>query len=472
MVIRECTKVGFAWFVVSVLLASAPAYATSDLDVFEELDKDSAFAISSVGESTSSGFEWLAGVRGNFDLNLGYKYRYRDNQLVEGEADKGINGPGRLRGDLKLEWQHSVSDRLKLQLSGRSLSYVESEGVSGTPSDATYYSSELLWGESYILWQLTNYWDVTLGKQIVTWGKGHVLRVNDVLNPRDLREIGVSQDTKIPLTMAKTDLFAGQFQLTALSIHEYQGHILPPVGDDYNSQAIEFPTETEQDILHEPELGVSVSGVIGPLELAYYKARYYNDFGSLTPTGQVILGEGTGDQVIPYDFVLTPSQIDHDGVAVSSTFGFWTITGELAQLRGIRTYPETDNNQRLDTLVGVSYNNSSDLFLALEGVIRDLKVADDQTPDELRDLEDKSQELAAMVRKTFWRNTLESQAMAVVLGKNGVQGSLLRLSQSYAIDDETKIYAVLVDYHKGEESPTFTHIENSDQFILGLNRSF
>ena len=69
---------------------------------------------------------------------------------------------------------------------------------------------------------ITNNFDLKAGRQIVVWGRMDNIRVNDVLNPLDLRIPGLTdiEDLRLPVFMTRVDYYLANIALTGYLIHE------------------------------------------------------------------------------------------------------------------------------------------------------------------------------------------------------------------------------------------------------------
>ncbi len=138
--------------------------------------------------------------------------------------------PWALGGSLQTEealWLEQRTDELRLAKARQSadlwgelrLGEAVKTRVSGHfEVDPAILSQDEVWGEPTMqeygwLVQLREAWisgaagpvELTLGRQVVSWGEGRVLSLVDLLNPRDLREPGQAdlEDLRLPVTMAR-----------------------------------------------------------------------------------------------------------------------------------------------------------------------------------------------------------------------------------------------------------------------------
>jgi hypothetical protein len=91
------------------------------------------------------------------------------------------------------------------------------------------YELLLLPEETYVGLKL-GFFQLTFGKQIVTWGQGLMLSAVDVTNPRDQRRPGLGDlaDLRIAVLMTRAELALGRKRLELLAVHEPKFGLLPP----------------------------------------------------------------------------------------------------------------------------------------------------------------------------------------------------------------------------------------------------
>ena len=64
--------------------------------------------------------------------------------------------------------------------------------------------------------------DYKIGRQVVNWGRSEVLRVLDILNPLDQREVGLGdiENISLPVFMVKRDYYFDAYNLSLIAIPE------------------------------------------------------------------------------------------------------------------------------------------------------------------------------------------------------------------------------------------------------------
>ena len=145
-------------------------------------------------------------------------------------------------------------------------------------------SNELELLETYVQGSLLRYLDVKAGRQIVVWGKLDNIRVTDILNPLNLREIGATdiEDLRLPVNMLKIDGYLFNWTLTGIAIPEIRFNKNPEYGSDFYPAELPPPhEETPENGFEHMEYALSASGVFSGWDIAFYWADVYSDTSHL-----------------------------------------------------------------------------------------------------------------------------------------------------------------------------------------------
>ena len=155
-------------------------------------------------------------------------------------------------------------------------------------NDRDQYSSELLdeyeqeleFDEVYLLGSLSSNVDMKVGRQIVAWGKSDNIRVTDILNPIDNRMVGLVdvKDLRLPTTMTKLDYYVGDWNISAIMIHEVRLNKNPVYNSDFLPGDTPLPDEVEPSdfSLDNQQYALAVNGIFSGWDLSLYQARVYD----------------------------------------------------------------------------------------------------------------------------------------------------------------------------------------------------
>ncbi|MCU7904869.1 MAG: RNA polymerase-associated protein rapA, partial [Candidatus Thiodiazotropha sp. (ex Epidulcina cf. delphinae)] len=163
----------------------------------------------------------------------------RDGQLT-GEADTMLDREGHDKGDL-LKFENSVRVFLNGDLGEEStwhadLNFIyDSEGANDDYKGHELYTQHDYLRELYIDTSLFG-WDFRLGKQQVVWGTADGIKLLDIINPTDFRELNQNamEDSRIPIWMINTERNIGDnsnLQFIVSQVEENKIPGLNPNGD-------------------------------------------------------------------------------------------------------------------------------------------------------------------------------------------------------------------------------------------------
>lgn len=179
--------------------------------------------------------------------------------------------------------------------------------------------------------------DLTVGQQIVSWGKADRLRVLDVVNPIDLREFVLEElsDSKIPLVMLNAQHYFGGATAQLLLIPEQKGNRLAPFGSDFYdrfhdpARADALPLDGPKDWkLEDLGIGLQLSGRLGRTDLSLNFLSAYD--GNFTLDWR--------PRPAPGGLALEPTRVIPRVHAIGGSFarplGSWLARGELVYASG------------------------------------------------------------------------------------------------------------------------------------------
>ncbi len=324
--------------------------------------------------------------------------------------------------------------------------------------------------------------DVKIGRQVVNWGRSENLRVLDVINPVDNREPGIAdiEDLRRPVTMGRFDFYRGAWNLSILAIPEIRFNQNPPVGSDFNPVPLVPVVEEKPSSLDHWEAGVGLTGIFEGWDVSFHFAYYYDDFAVLESTVPLqTLPPGTG--------ILKHSRLWMLGSGGNYTLGSWLFKGEIAYVDGLAftqvlvpAGPMTPavlvtpgNRSRLDVMVGVEYYGFADTTFAIEALNR--HIFDFPSVPSIGSVggtpqEDETQ-ASFRLSRTFLRERLDANVVAILLSGNDEVGSVVRIDASYDLRDALTLTAGVVLYQENDLPPLDSYGDN-DRFFFELKYSF
>ncbi len=273
---------------------------------------------------------------------------------------------------------------------------------------------------------------------------------------------------KLPVGLAKLDFSYENFSLSAVSIFEKRFDMNPRVGSDYYPSR--FPMmdeEAPKNDLKNTEFALKASAYFSSFDLSAYYGSYYDDNPYLENTDSITLGQNL---LIPTNYTLKHALIDHAGLSASYNLENFTFYSDLALLDGLPRYGTNDFKRRLDALAGLEYNDGASFYISAEYVKRSYDKKDIDLPREIENFTPSDEDFSLTLKKSYLREKLNLELAWLTFGKKAKDGSLLRLSSSYSIDDNTSVYGKIIDYANGDKT-SFENIDNNDQVVVGFNHS-
>lgn len=384
------------------------------------------------------------------------------------DANSPWRGVTMLRPELELTLKNRFSDRWQGQISVRGFYdfiYVLRGRDEYTPQVLDSYEKELELEDTYIQGRLTENLDTKIGRQIVVWGTLDNIRVNDVLNPLDLRLPGLTDidDLRLPVTMVKLDTYFGNWNLSGMAIPEVRFSKLPVFGSDfYPFPGPRPPEQDPQEGFDEMQVAAALTGVFSGWDLGFYWADTYNDPSYAEP-----VSSGPTAQ-----FVRKHARIHMLGTAANLAAGNWLLKAEVAWFDGLR-YTNTPGVEytRLDLGAGVEYSGFSEATVSLEAANRHIFDYDPRLelpPDEIGGNEF---QWALRIAKDFMNDTLTLTLLASTFGIKADDGAFTRFDADFDVTDAVSVRGGVVFYQSGEKG-RFKDVSASDRLFLAVKYSF
>ena len=239
-----------------------------------------------------------------------------------------------------------------------------------------------LW-EGYIDYYGTFY-DLRLGKQVVSWGTTDGINPTDNLNPFDLGRKSPFVDPaekKLPVTMAKADLYFGGLRLTGIFVPDFHPFRLPDTSTWHMSRPddlLKLPPNTviqtkeapvppvePDDSPENAEYALKLSGDLAGINLSVSYFHGWDDFPSFHPKVTPQSVDQSGTRYVNVQPTLKYHQVDvFGGDFATSLFGLG--------LRGEAAYYLTEDEDGTDPFIqnpflhyvlGLDYTFRNGLYL-------------------------------------------------------------------------------------------------------------
>jgi hypothetical protein len=407
-------------------------------------------------EAPSSGF--AAGGAISQDVS----WNYAHNAPAAGETDhRGLSG---LRSRLDAEFDLALSPDWRAHVAGYGF-YDWAYRIQGrdgyTDEFLDEYESDAALGEAYIQGRLGAGADVKAGRQIVVWGKSDAIRVTDILNPLDVRLPGRTdiEDLRLPVTMTRLDFYAGDWNLSAIAIHETRFNRLPVFGSDFYTAPAPLPPDDEpSEGFGDQEYALALNGIFSGWDMSLYGAWVYDDQPHLEDT--------------PDGPRLRHARLGMGGVAANVALGSWLFKGEAAYLDGIEFYQVPGEKfARLDALLGVEYSGFADTSISFEAANRHLFGFDSRLEGAPDDARRNDFETAIRFSQRYLNDTLELSFLASTHGLRGENGGFQRFQIAYDLTDSLEVTAGIINYMSGDKQ-RFQGIADNDRLFARIRYQF
>jgi hypothetical protein len=392
---------------------------------------------------------------------LASAYGVDHERPVPGQPD--WRGLSRLRLDLQLEldarlgsWKAFVSGR-----AFRDLVFSLRSGSSYPDPVVDEYESELELREAFIRGEPASGLTLTLGRQIVAWGRSDTFRVGDLLNPLDLREPGLVdiEDLRLPVTMARADIELGQLVLGLVAIPEVRLDKSPVPGHDLypGSGPLPVGARLPNDLSHS-ELGLSLDIVRSGWDLSVYASSVYADTPSLI----------IQDEAKPR---LEHRRLDTLALAAGCARGNAVLFVEAAVVDGVRLLSAPGRLfTRSDLLLGVEHSGLNETVVTLEILNRhlhDLPSGSLMGPERPR----RNQvQTALRITRDLLHDRLQLMLLSVHDGLAAEHGSWQRLTARLELAPGLSATLGAVVFNGGDG--WLEHLEPADRALFELRYDF
>ena len=279
-------------FTALAVFAGTGAYAQENLDDilggFEELET----TVPAPTQSLAPPSDWELSGSASFSA----AYDYTQNKPAVGESDK--RGLSRARPKLTFKLKGDLSGTFDSPLrflgevsAAHELVYTVRGRGDYNDTVKSSFEKDINLGELYLSGEVAKDVELTVGRQTIVWGTSDNLRVVDIINPLDRRELGMVdiEDVRLPLAMARMDYVTGPWTATGLMIPHIRFNKFAPSYSAYDSQN---GAATDQlvpgDGLDNAEFAARLSGNFSGWDLAFHAANVYDD-GGAKKTGRVRL---------------------------------------------------------------------------------------------------------------------------------------------------------------------------------------
>ncbi len=429
---------------------------------------------------TSDVSEELVEVEDN-PLRIGGFVRFE----TEYAYNKSSQNVSKVKPLIFIETDYEFNKSVKLKISGQ-VYYDLSYNIEGrdeykeTNLDDEKQNIELK--DLYFDSKLGEVYSIRIGRQIIAWGDSDYAKITDVVNPRDMTQIGLIdlEDARLQVTSIRLSADFESWSINAVTIHEHPGAKLSGQGSDFDyftlfrSPGISIKEKDTSDFgFSETSWALKVSHRFNGGDISFIVANTFDDQPYLRYDGL----ESSIMQFTPeYDKFYTY------GISSSIAKGsnLFKIEGAYLQDKQLmrndfltqissglpvaQVQTHVEKNQ-ISALLGIENTQFSSLRLNLETqLIHTLNHNSYISGDE------NEVRVYFQATKQFMNDALEFDLFWVFM--NPGQGNILRLSSTYDIIDGFSIQGGIIFYEANDSSSNLYSYREMDRLYLRLKYSF
>ncbi|MBU4262258.1 MAG: DUF1302 domain-containing protein [Proteobacteria bacterium] len=450
---KGCKPIALAWVLGGLLLLTAGPAASGESDLFGGFEETPA-----PGREAITPANDFAGLFSGY-AKMGTTFNTAHHAPAAGETD--WRGLSRLRAELQLEADYRLQQwRLFASAKG---SYDFAYSLNGRGEYTADVLDEYEWEaelrEAFVQREISDSLDVKLGRQIIVWGRSDNFRVTDILNPLDNREPGLTdiEDLRLPTTMSKLDYFRGNWQLSAIAVHEHRFDKLPPFGSDFYPASLPAPPEEKPAAtLGNTGLALEVQGIFSGWDISFYGADIYNDQSTIVPSSPLTQEH---------------RRIKMAGAAMNLAQGNFLYILEAAHFRGLCFLTDYDYDySRTDLLAGIEYRGFTDTAISVDLVNRHLHDYRPILKDSPEFPQQDASQAALRITRELLNDRLNLTALLIVMGERAQEGALERFTATYDLADNWSMTCGMVFYQSGNRA--MVNAGDNDRVFLEVRLDF
>lgn len=317
------------------------------------------------------------------------------------------------------------------------------------------YEREIELGEAYLQGSLADSLDIKIGRQIVVWGRSDNLRVNDILNPLDLRWPGTTdiRYLRLPVTMTKLDYYVGDWNSSFIVVNEPRFSKLPVYNGEF------YPGSQPAPALQEPgwslenqQPALSVNGIFSGWDLSFYGAWVYPEKG-------YVAQDSSGNLQRTFDKALLT------GTAANVALGNWLIKAEAAYWDNLKFTNVDDEKPRLDILAGIEYSGFTETTITFEIVNRHIFSYDPLLAELPDAVQENTTQYAMRFTRDFIHDTLHLNIVLSSYGFWAEDGGFERAQLDYDLSDDIVLSGGIILYESGDIPGLIGVGDNDNVFI-------
>jgi hypothetical protein len=428
---------------IGILLLSVSVIAD---DEFEDFDSD--FDSSFEAGNSEAGKEKNTRLYGSavFETHYNYQQKNTTKNISSAKALLDLIGEHRVDGSTKIKANLKAYHDL-----------VYSFGIGNYTNTPSGYENELSLNEFYVEGSISDKVDYRIGRQVVVWGNSDMHRINDILNPLDLRTPGMVdiRNLRLGKNMSKLDYYHDNLSFSLIAIHEKRFSKLPAQYSDFRPTLADLEVEKLSSKIKNTGVAFSFFGAFEGYDIALYFADTYVDKPHLQ-----------GGK-LHYD---TKSKMV--GAAYSKALNNYLFKAEAAYFDKIKYTGVSETKAKTDLMFGFEYSGNDDSSIAYEATYQNINNYDQDIYSASNQYK-KNNEIKQSVgiNKSYQNQTINVSLIASIIGHSTQEGGSARAQADYAINDNIKISGGIIDYIGGS-NPSLESLKNNDRAFIKATYSF
>ena len=449
---------------------------TAVIETLEEIDVSKILSESEKSSALTFG--------GFIKEDIAYGFAYEDPEWAK------------IKSILNLTFDYKVSEiwKSKLNINGfYDYAYQYRGRAEFTDETLEAYESEFEVRDFFIDGSFSNQTYFKFGRQGIAWGQSNTSQINDMLNPRYQRELGIVdlEDARLPVVASKYTAVFDSFDFNVVAVHEIRSNKIATEGSEFDpfislrAMGIQIRNEEVPDSnIENTEYALRLSKLFngGDLALIYsstYEDSPYLDFYKLTKPN-IYYGQ----------LAVTPKfkRIRTLGITGSMVSGSWIFKTELARKYGvafsrsdireqlvtiplgtynedtniIKTWSEKNQNQGM---LGIDYSGISDLTITFEGILSRIEDYDDNLA---------SKETSGLVYTSIDYSALNDtfKAKFILMHFTDNNGDVYRINLDYDLIDALSGSLGAIYYEANDNEALLYPYRKNDKYFASIKYSF
>jgi hypothetical protein len=340
--------------------------------------------------------------------------------------------------------------------------------------------------ELFLNAKINSYFSIKAGRQIAAWGESNFAQITDIVNPRDITELGLVdlEDARIPVASIRLSYQKNPWIFDFISIHEFRGNKIGSYGSDYDyykgfreSDIYIDDEDWNQSDFGNTEIVIKISKAFHGSDVSIVFGSFYDD----TPYLDLNNPDHDVDQ---FDYILEPNKSRIKAIALSGNraFGNTLLKSEIGTFFDMtfnrndfitiesendidQNHNRTEKKDLVKGLLGFEYSGISETTITIEGLINYIKDYDNSIM---------KKEMTSVLYTDVTHEMLND---LMKLNLNWMyyypgKGHIIRAKVAYKLTDNLKIEGGIIFYDASSHKNLIYSYKDQDRMFLSLKYHF